>query len=94
MIPDDEAARLIAPLFRLGREAFAMHHTTLEDEEPVTSRTSVVGEQSMAIVLEADFLANAALCLRHVTRNEQPIHILSEGAVLTALMQSLSRRQS
>lgn len=52
-----------------------------------------IGGESLAVVDEADFFANVALCMRHVTVNERPLYILCENGDLCALLSPLTWRR-
>lgn len=85
--PDTETAMRMLPLLDRGREALHAHLASL----PAVARPMVVGN-SLSVVTEADYVANAILLLRHVCRNGAPTHILCTDGHLCALLEHLPEK--
>ncbi len=78
------------PLLERGRQALRLYIASLAKKRwPIGGPDSVRG--SIDIVTHADFVLNAALCLRHVVNNSAPTHILSPAGAIIAIIAKHSK---
>lgn len=69
--PDPLVADRIRPLIERGRQRLREYHATFEFiDRPI-------GGETLNCIEEGDFMANVALCLRHVAVNGVTLYILS-----------------
>lgn len=82
--PDTSAALGMEPLLDRGRAALRAYIDGLPVEEQPLGGARAVSE-AMLVVTHDDFVAYAALCVRHVIRNGAHLNVLCENGALCAV---------
>ena len=84
---DVDASARMEPLLVRGRQALRAYTMSRPHSNAHAMDMLVGTSASLDVVTHGDFLANAALVLRHVTRNAAPTHVLCESGALCTLIE-------
>lgn len=83
--PEVHTALRMLPLLERGREALLVYIRSRNIEER-RRQVLLSTATTISVVTHADYVANAALCLRHVEHNGVSTHILNENGALCVVL--------
>lgn len=85
--PEAHTALRMAPLFDRGLAALRAYTESRPHVDDLHRDMLLTTAAGLDVVTHADFIANAALVLRHVIHNGAPTHVLCDNGAMCALIE-------